>query len=246
MSDCLDRFWIPGVSQRDRVEVPKDEGAHIIRVLRMGEGDELTAFDGTGSECRCRIAAVRGKWAVVDVIERREISREAPVSVVLAIAAPKAKAMDLAVQKCTELGFARLIPFESARSVAKVTGKSKTEKWRRTAIEACKQCGRNVLPGIDEPTTLSDLSALVTRFDAAVTAAAGEETMHLKGILNEHPKAGSVLCIIGPEGGFEGDEIATLADAGAPAVSLGRSILRVETAAIAALGMIIYHYSAMT
>ena len=250
MSDHLDRFFIPGVSRNDIARVDDDEARHIARVLRMEPGDELIAFDGTGVECRCRIAEATSRIAqatsrdvVVEVLERREVSREASVEVTLAIAAIKAKAMDLIVQKCTELGLARLMPFHSGRSVAKIRDESKIAKWRRTTIEAAKQCGRNTLPEILQPADFNGLADAIRDHDLAVVASVGQNGATLREALQQNLTAKRIMYIIGPEGGFEADELAALAQAGAVPVSLGPSVLRVETAAIAALAMIVYQYS---
>jgi len=237
-----DRFFIPGVSERDRVRVGKDEARHMTRVLRMKCGDELIAFDGAGAECRCRIVEAVSRDVVVEVLERREVSRERAVEVTLAVAATKTKAMDLIVQKCTELGLSRLIPFHSSRSVAKIKDASKIEKWRRITIEAAKQCGRNVLLEITEPVDRRGLADAIRDHDLAVVAAVSERAATLKQVLQENPSARTILYVVGPEGGFKTDELAELTGAGAVPVSLGPSILRVETAAIAALAMIVYHY----
>ena len=242
MADSTDRFFIPGISRQDRCAVPRDEAHHITHVLRMAVGDELIAFDGTGAECRCRIATASGHKVILEVLERREVSREPDAAVTLAIAAAKNKAMDLIVQKCTELGLARLIPFHAGRSVARIDDSAKIEKWRRVTIEAAKQCGRNVLPRIDEPRDLDALLAAAREHDLAVVAAVAEKNVSLKQVLCEHPQARKIMYVIGPEGGFAPDELARITGAGIAAVSLGRSVLRVETAAIAALAMIVYHY----
>jgi len=239
---CKRRFFIPGVSRGGRVTVAKEEARHITRVLRLGVGDELTAFDGTGTECRCRIADGPGSSLVVEVLECREVSRELPVSVTLAIAASKARAMDLLVQKCTELGVARLLPFYSGRSVARGWDAAKVEKWRRTAVEAAKQCGRNVVPQIEQPVDAAGLAEAFDEHDVTVVAAASEKTRTLKEVLREHPTPGRIACVIGPEGGFSPDELAALTAAGARPVSLGPAVLRVETAAMATLAMIAYEY----
>ena len=238
-----DRFFIPGVSEHDRIRVGKEEAHHMIHVLRMKCGDELIAFDGAGVECRCRIVEATSPDVVVDVLERREVSREPAVAVTLAIAAAKTKAMDLIVRKCTELGLSRLIPFHSSRSVAKIKDASKIEKWRRATIEAAKQCARNVLPEIIGPVDGHGVADAIRDHDLAVVAAVSEKTATLKQVLDENPSAKKILCVVGPEGGFKADELAELTGAGALPVSLGPSILRVETAAIAALAMIVYHYS---
>jgi len=237
------RFFIPGVSSAERIEAPRDEAQHIVRVLRLKIGDTLAAFDGTGVECACRIAEQSGRRVLLDVMERRAVSRELPVRVTLAIAASKNKAMDLIVQKCTELGLARLIPFHSGRSVARVDDGDKAEKWRRVAVEAAKQCGRNVLPQIDPPLALEGMIAGAREHDVALVAAPGPQAIPLKQALHARPQARGIICIIGPEGGFPPDELDGVTAAGITAVSLGPSILRVETAAIAMLAMIVYEYS---
>ena len=237
------RFFIPGVSSAERIEAPRDEAQHIVRVLRLKIGDTLAAFDGTGVECACRIAEQSGRRIMLEVMDRRAVSREQPVRVTLAIAASKNKAMDLIVQKCTELGLARLIPFHSGRSVARVDDGDKADKWRRIAIEAAKQCGRNVLPQIDPPLALDGVLAGAREHDLALAAAPGPQAIPLKQALHARPQARSIICIIGPEGGFPPDELNGIASAGISRVSLGPSILRVETAAIAMLAMIAYEYS---
>ena len=239
----MDRFFIPGVSHGDSVPVEDTEARHMTRVLRMKPGDMLIAFDGTGVECVCRIAQPGGRRVMVEVIERRQVSREPAVQVTLAIAAAKMKAMDLVVQKCTELGLARLAPFHSQRSVAKVDDDAKLEKWRRITIEAAKQCGRNVLPELLCPHDPGRLAELIREHDLAVAAALEPQTLPLKQVLQRAPAARRILYVIGPEGGFEPGELETITAAGATGVSLGRSVLRVETAAVAALAMILYHYS---
>ena len=147
------------------------------------------------------------------------------------------------MQKCTELGLARLIPFHSGRSVARIDDLAKIEKWRRVTIEAAKQCGRNVLPHLDAPHDLDALLAAACEHDLAIVAAVAENTVPLKHVLHEHPHARKIMYVIGPEGGFDPGELARITAAGITAVSLGPSILRVETAAIAALAMIVYHYA---
>lgn len=243
MSDHLDRFFIPGVSRNDIARADDDEARHIARVLWMKPGDELIAFDGTGVECRCRIAGATSRDVVVEVLERREVSREASVEVTLAIAATTTKAMDLIVQKCTELGLARLMPFHSGRSVAKIKDESKIANWRRATIEAAKQCGRNTLPEILQPADLNGLADTIRDHDLTVVASVGENGATLREVLQQNLTAKRIMYIIGPEGGFEADELAALTHAGAVSVLLGPSVLRVETAAIAALAMIVYQYS---
>jgi len=242
MGVCDRRFFIPGVCRGGSVAVASEEAHHILRVLRLGVGDELTAFDGTGVECRCRIAEAAGGRLVVEVLECAAVSRELPVSVTLAVAASKTKAMDLVVQKCTELGVARLLPFGCERSVARGWDASKTDKWRRGVVEAAKQCGRNMLPVVDGLVDVAGLADEIAGHDLAVVAAVAEERCVLREVLREFRDARRILFAIGPEGGFTEDELALLTAAGARAVSLGPAVLRVETAAIAALAMISYEF----
>jgi len=239
------RFYIPGVSKTDRVEVEPAEARHITRVLRLGVGDELIAFDGSGCECLCRISEISGRRVTVEVIERNQLSREPDVEVTLAIAATRAAAMDTILRMCTELGVARIAAFECGRSVSRAGGgdSAKIEKWRRMTIEAAKQCGRNVLPELLLLRDSSELCELAAECEPTVVAEISPDARPLKEILAGHPAARRIMYIIGSEGGFAEQEVEAFAGCGILRASLGPTILRVETAAVAALAMIVNYYT---
>lgn len=204
-----------------------DEARHATRVMRLGAGDAVTLFDGTGWEYTAVVRSVARSEIELVVTAAESIDREAPVRVTLGVAMPKGDRQKVLVEKLTELGVACLTPLVTERSVAQPKA-SGVEKLRRTVIEASKQCGRNRLMQIDEPTPLQ---AFLERCDADRRLIAHP---HRDRQAPATSVEGPVAVAIGPEGGFTEDEVAAAEAAGWGAVSLGRAILRVETAAIAA------------
>jgi 16S rRNA (uracil1498-N3)-methyltransferase len=215
------------------VELPPAAASHLIKVLRMRSGDELVLFPGDGREFPAAVESVRGARVHVLVGEARTVNRESPLGVTLVQCIARADRMDVIVQKATELGVARIVPVLSRRSVVRLDAKqaqSKATHWRAIAVSACEQCGRNRLPLVETPRRLidhladapSDGARLVLDPDAAEPPA-------------EMPSGGSVQVAIGPEGGFDAEELEAFAVAGFEPMRLGPRVLRTETAALAAL-----------
>jgi len=223
----VDTALRPGSS----ITLPEDSAHHAVNVLRVRAGDEITLFNGRGGEYAARVAAVERRKLLVDVLAHHAIERESPLRVVLVQGVSAGERMDLTVKKSVELGVAEIRPVLAAASVARPKGEraaARLEHWRKIAIAACEQCGRNRVPeirplvnaaeyrGEDSGTRVllapgSDLPFSKIRFDAAVTLAAG------------------------PEAGFSAEEEAAFLDAGFVPAKLGPRVLRTETAAIAAL-----------
>jgi len=225
-----------GLESGGVVELPAETASHIARVLRGRVGDALTVFSGDGREFGAEIATVRGSRVTVSLGAPRAVDRESPLAVTLVQCVPRGDRMDFVVQKATELGVARIVPVLSGRSVVRLDarqGIAKLAHWRAVAISACEQCGRNRLPTIDEPRPLleylggaagGDDLRLVLEPDAERGVAAGGT-----------PRSAAIAIAIGPEGGFEPDELEAFRVAGFLRVQLGPRVLRTETAAIAAL-----------
>ncbi|MFO7899887.1 MAG: 16S rRNA (uracil(1498)-N(3))-methyltransferase [Planctomycetota bacterium] len=231
----IERFFIEHAPQGEQVSLSEDESHHLRRVRRLQPGDEVVLFDGSGTDYVGRIESFgRGRARIR--IERTEApGRELGVAVTLAVALVKKRAMAQLVDQCTQLGVARLTPIVCEWSVVRPGG-SKLGRWRRIAIEACKQCERSVVPEIAEPVPLDVVLAEVPRYDRAVMGATRSGSEPLGSM--DLPLAGRVLCLIGPEGGFTDAEIEAAVDAGCTLASLGRSVLRTETAAAAAMAVI--------
>ena len=225
------------------VELPPDTASHLAKVLRARSGDELILFNGDGREFDGAIEAVRGSRVSASVGEGREVHRESPLAITLVQCVPRGDRMDFIVQKATELGVARIVPVLSQRSVVRLDAgqaESKAIHWRAVAVSACEQCGRNRLPAIETVRPLLGYlgdAAAGTGPRWVLEPQSGPQprsTAHDAG--REAPGAVSDARIaIGPEGGFESDELEAFRVTGFSQVSLGPRVLRTETAAIAAV-----------
>jgi len=222
-----DRFYCPDPPVGGRFTIEGDEARHLAKVRRLGLGDYVELFDGRGTAVpaevstlgrdRVELSAVGEPWA------------EPPLScrLTLATAVPKGERFDWLVEKATELGVARLIPILTERSVVDPRS-AKLERLRRCVVEAAKQCGRNRLMELDQPTSWN---ALVGTAQADLRLLA-----HPNGVSRQRwpqGKAGdSVFLAIGPEGGFSDSEVAQAQELGWSIVGLGSTILRIETAGL--------------
>jgi 16S rRNA (uracil1498-N3)-methyltransferase len=210
-----------------RVELDGSQANYLGNVLRLKEGAELLAFDGSSGEWLARIAEARKKRMTL-AVERRTREAETVPDVWLAFAPVKRAQTDWLVEKATELGAARLIPVMTQRTVAE---RVKLERLEAIAIEAAEQCGRTVLPQIAEPVQLRQL---LDERDSGRTLYFADEGGGEPPAVSLRPRP--ALILTGPEGGFTDDERAAVrASENAVPVSLGPRILRAETAALAAL-----------
>lgn len=205
---------------------------HAVHVLRLHPGDEVVLFNGRGGEYAGRIAAMDRLRVTVDVLQHRPLERESPLAVTLVQGVSAGEKMDFTVQKATELGVAALQPVLAARSTGRISGERaelKRAHWRRVAIAACEQCGRNRIPEVLPVLPLAQYCA----------AAAGGTRLLLSPLAELGLRAakldGSVALAAGPEAGFTAAEEAMLAESGFVPVRLGPRVLRTETAALAAL-----------
>ena len=226
------RFKSDGLGQSVLL-VTGDEAAHALRVLRLGVGDEVVVFDGEGREVDGRIRTVSaGAFEVEPVGPVRE--RLAPrTKLTLAVATPKGARADWLVEKCAELGVEALWLLETERgSVAPGTGK--LTRWRRKATEAAKQADLARVMCVEPPRTIA---AVVESIETSVSILFGEPRASaptLIDVLNHMTGGDGIALFIGPEGGFTAEERDALKQFGGRPVRLAGSILRIETAAIAA------------
>ena len=212
-----------------------DEAHHLLNVVRVRVGDEVALFDGSGREARVRLTGAMRREAELEILSLETIDREPARSLTLACALPRASRMDFLVEKCCELGVARLIPIVTRRSVVDPIKRQENHlrKWRRAAIEAAKQSGRTRLTEISPAVTFDDALNAHGTGDIRLIASPDQNAASFHERAAALPPRKSVFVMIGPEGGFTDNEI-TLALTGAcEKVSLGARILRVETAAIA-------------
>jgi len=225
-------------------QIPNISGSdvHYLRdVLRMRIGDPLELLDGTGNIYEAKILKMEKEKITCEIISLRQQESEPKVKVTLAQALPKASKMDLVVEKATELGVERIIPMLTERTVAK---RVKLDRWRRLAKEAAEQSGRAIIPEIFDLTPFEEILKIKSRFDLALIPWELEKEKTLKQALRDFltPQSPNILVAIGPEGGFSQKEIELAKNAGFVSISLGKRILRTETAGLMVLSALIYEF----
>ncbi len=216
----------------------KDEQHHLARALRKKPGDAVQFVDGEGWIYDGVLVRLKPEIEIEILDRRRDRETESP-EVTLAPSLLKGTRLDTVVEKATELGVAAILPMRSARTVAggRPAGQ-RLDRWRRIALSAMKQSLRARLPRIEPVTSMEDVVGTASSYDRALIAweEEGERRPGLAAGLDA--KARRVLLMIGPEGGFAGEEIAMAREAGMVTVSLGRARLRSDTAAIAGLALL--------
>ena len=239
------RIYSPRLSGDDgHVELGKETLHYVKSVLRMKKGDSLMLFDGKGWECETVIKQVLKNNIIVET--RKTLSpRDREIFITLMQSLPKANKMDFIVHKATELGVCRIVPFLSSRSIPRLSlekGRMKTARWHGVAVQAARQCSGADIPEITD--ILSFEEALSWPGNGVLKIILWEEETG-KGIKQllcdtRHDGVRDIAVIVGPEGGFSQEEVARAMDAGFISVSLGRQVLKVDTAVLTILSIIQY------
>ncbi len=209
-----------------------EESHHAVAARRVAAGSTVVLFDGAGGEAQAVVANADRRGVVVDVANVEQQPYDAALRLTLAVAMGKAHRQAYIIEKCTELGVAAIWPMQTERSVTK-PGASAVEKWSRRAIEAAKQSKRCWLPMIHAPAMLSEVTINASRFSWVGFADAVGPCTPLDGLLPSIASDAEILVLVGPEGGFSDTERDVLRGAGAVAVSVAKTVLRTETAAVA-------------
>lgn len=229
------RFFSSTPIAAEAVTLDGPEAHHLLHVMRATVGTEVVLFDGGGAEFDARVTETGRSEVRLEILARREVDREAEISLTLGVALPKGERQKWLVEKATELGVARLAPLITRRGVAQPEHGT-LEKLRRVVIEASKQCGRNRLMVIDPAAALE---VFVADADASsLRLIADPEGRDVEEFSVAPISSQRVTAAIGPEGGFSRDEIDAAAAAGWTPIRLGSRILRVETAAVALAALI--------
>lgn len=238
-------FVLPeNVSEKEILIVGSDVN-HIRNVLRMKTGERFVANDGNGASYCCAVREIYDDRIVADIEDGQLMSNELPVRLVLFQGLPKADKLELIIQKGVELGVSEIYPVEMARCVVKLDDKkkkSKTARWQSISESAAKQSGRTVIPEIHEPVSFTDALKIAKDFDLLLVPYECADSMAaLKDKLATVKENMTVGIFIGPEGGYEESEIEKAKSAGGEIVSLGKRILRTETASIATLAICMFN-----
>ncbi|MFC1532995.1 16S rRNA (uracil(1498)-N(3))-methyltransferase [Thermodesulfobacteriota bacterium] len=241
------RFLIEKITEKDGYcVITGSEARHISRVLRMGKGDRFILMDGDGNRFEAEIESTKRKELLV--ILRRPLMQPPPsqVEVILCQALLKSRPMDYLIEKTSELGVNRLIPFSSERTVVRLDGKRVSERvrhWQEIARSAAKQSDRIKPAEILPPVSFEDIVNRWEKKDVLkVIMWEEEEAEGLKELIRTSPPARRFVGMVGPEGGFSGKEIEIARQGGFKPVSLGNRILRAETAAIILVAIVQYEW----
>nr|WP_122011881.1 16S rRNA (uracil(1498)-N(3))-methyltransferase [Maliibacterium massiliense] len=226
------------------VRVTGSEARHILRVLRMQAGDEALLVDGAGASAPARLVEIAQQACVFAAGPVQQGSGEPRRPITLFMGLPKGDKMDFVVQKAVELGACAVVPVRMARCVARLDAgrdeEKKRARWQRIAREAAKQAGRAVVPEVGACIDLSALCAQLAAFPRAIVAWEEATQGGLKAALMDAPEDAPLALVVGPEGGMSFEEVARMAQTGARTVTLGRRILRCETAPLALLAIVQY------
>ena len=212
--------------------LPEATAHHALRVLRLAAGDAITLFTGHGGEYAATLtrADKRAAWARIEAFDA--VERESPLAVTLVQALPATDTMDFVVRKAVEMGARAIVPVTSERSArmpAGERGDKRVAHWRQVAVAACEQCGRNRIPGVQDPQPLFAWLAARGARPGILLAPGADTTM------TAMPAPGASLdLVIGCEGGWTDDEIERARGAHVTAVRMGARVMRTETAGIAA------------
>lgn len=218
---------------------------HISHVLRMKPGEQFYVTDGERQgKYLCALKSVSAEQVVCDIVQNITDTTELPCEIVLYQGLPKADKMELIIQKAVELGASRIVPVETKRSVVKLDAKkaqAKISRWQGIAEAAAKQSKRDVIPVIGELTTLKEALKEAADFEVSMMPYENAEGMAFTRKLLEGIQPGQRVAIfVGPEGGFDESEVEAALSMGTKPMTLGRRILRTETAGLAILSMLVY------
>lgn len=221
--------------------VEGDSFHYLVRVLRLGVGDPVEIFDGSGRSWPGRIDVVAGERAVI-ALGAEVASRPVP-KLTLVQGLAKADKFEWVIQKATELGMSRFVPLQTERSIVRLDaakGADRARRWRKIAEEAARQCGRSDVPVVDEPMDLARwLEAARARGETIGVLWEEERATRLGPWLASHLDQ-PISLVVGPEGGLSAREVQVIVDVGGTALTLGDRILRTETAGLAALSIALH------
>lgn len=235
------RFFVnKPLSLGQRIRLDGDEARHMLNVLRLRRGEQVILINDSGIELTARITETGSDFAILDVIASAPCAAEPGTRVTLFQCVPKAAKLETIIQKCVELGVYDFRPVYSKRCISKpVDRENKLVRYAKVSAEAAKQSGRAVVPRIYPAVKLTECD--FKEYDLILIAYEGEEEVSLKSVLRRCAAAERIAMLIGPEGGFEESEVEFMVKhPNAYSVSLGRRILRTETAGMAMLAMLMY------
>lgn len=247
----MHKFFTPKeLINGDVAKIIGDDVKHIYKVLRISEGEKVTLNNCEGVEYLGRVKSVSKQEVLIEILEKLESNNESDVKIYLFQGLPKSQKMDLIVQKGTELGIAEFIPTITHRVDVKLKGEfKKLDRLNRIALEAAKQSKRSIVPKVSQPIEFDEVLEKTNSLDLLIVPYENANNFGIKTLINKLRKENvidnlkTIGIFVGPEGGIEEYEIERLKDKGAHIVTLGKRILRTETAGFVATSLIQYELS---
>nr|WP_296264075.1 16S rRNA (uracil(1498)-N(3))-methyltransferase [uncultured Merdimonas sp.] len=241
----MQRFFVtPAQVGEEEIYIEGSDVNHMKNVLRMKAGEELMVSDGNNWQYRCAVKEYLPEKAVLKITKKELVDTELPSKIYLFQGLPKQDKMELIVQKAVELGACQVIPVMTRRCVVKLDAKKaakKVSRWQQIAESAAKQAGRGYIPEIRDVMTLEEALAFAGQLDVRLIPYELAEGMeHTRDVIGKIMPGQSVGIFIGPEGGFEKEEVEQAVEKGVLPVTLGKRILRTETAGLAVLSVLMY------
>ncbi|HUP40029.1 MAG TPA: RsmE family RNA methyltransferase [Vicinamibacterales bacterium] len=239
----MHRFYAPNFPPSGEAQLSYDEGQHVARVLRLRAGEVVAIFDGAGREALARIASVTSRCVLVEVIEPRDPAPEPRVAVTLAQALLKSDKMDRVIRDAVMLGVASVQPFVSRRTdvpFKAVAEGGRQDRWERTVVASVKQCGRAVVPPVHATKEFGDMLQSTTgdlRL-MCVEPANRRDIADMRSLEGQRPS--NAIVMVGPEGGWDPQEVANAAATGVTLLSFGGRVLRADAAGAAVVSVLRY------
>lgn len=234
-------FITEKVKLNDMITFSKEQSNHIQKVMRMNQGDIVKVVDVEGKPFLTEITYLDKKLYAKVVEELDSVVDKVEINLVQGMI--KKEKWEFLIQKCCELGVTKIVPMISSRTIVKVDANDtkKIERYNKIALEACEQCKRDTIVNVSAPIRFKDVNEYRSDLNIIAYEDADFKSMKLKDVLEAHKDVKSITYVIGSEGGFSQEEVVKLQESGFICVSLGKRILRAETAAMSVVNVTHYH-----
>lgn len=243
----MHRFYVGAESiEGNKIVITGTDVNHIKNVLRLNKGEKIVICDGQGQDYYCIIDNVAKEQVIVVVEEKQKANTELRTKIYLFQGLPKKDKMELIVQKAVELGVYEIIPVKMKRTIVKIDNEkkemAKINRWQTIANEASKQSRRGIIPNVHSLVTYKEAINMAKDLEYVILPYELAENMeYTRKIIEEASKCSSIGVFIGPEGGFDEEEVSLAQQMGFKSITLGNRILRTETAGLTTLSMLMYN-----
>lgn len=231
--------------EEEKIRISGSDVNHIKNVLRMQPGERIIICNGEGKDFYCRIGTISSEEVIAEIEEMNDTESELPAKIYLFQGIPKKDKMELIIQKAVELGVYEVVPVAMKRCVAKIEEgkkeKKKLERWQSISTSAAKQSGRGIIPKVHEVLPFKEALRYAKELETVIVPYELADGIELSSkIVKESSKKQSIGIFIGPEGGFDEKEIEEALQLDFHAITLGKRILRTETAGLAILSILMF------